>query len=72
MINDHVHLIDKWSLIMIYDDNLDNDGDDVDDNDNDDVDDDQRASRLSGAPSRGTGRRMRGAANENLAIKLKQ
>ena len=56
---------------MIYDDNLDDD-DDVDDNDNDDVDDDQRASRFSGAPSRGTGRRMRGAANENLAIKLKQ
>ena len=43
MINDHVHLIDKWSLIMIYDDNLDDD-DDVDDDDNDDVDDDQRAS----------------------------
>ena len=50
-------------MIMIYADNLN-------DNDDDDDDEDQRASRFSGAPSRGTGRRRTGAGNEHLFKKL--
>ena len=41
-----------------------------DDEEDDDDDNDQRASRLSGAPSRGTGRRRTGAENETCDVKV--